>query len=142
MKAQVSLIILGCFACLCWSGCGPSAPGIPLHQAVEKGGLKEVQQHIAAKTDLNKTDLAGWTPLHLAAMKGNLEIVKALVKAGADTQKPGKEGKTPLDVARDKGHKEVVEFLSGVGAPAQKGKSGGRRLMDGGLGVQETMDNM
>src|SRR5262245_26723969 len=82
-------------------GCGPSTPTVPLNQAIEKGDLKLVQQHIAAKSDLNKNDSAGWTPLHLAVMKGNLAMVQALKAAGADTNRRGKNGKTALDLARE-----------------------------------------
>jgi ankyrin repeat protein len=137
MKSQIRLIVLGCISCLCLVGCGPGAPQGTLHQAVEKGNLKAVQQHIAAKSDLNKKNSAGWTPLHLAAMKGDLAIVKALVKAGADMNWKGKDGKTPLDVAGEKGQTAIVKFLQ---EPNQERPS--RRLIDGGLGVGEVLDNM
>jgi ankyrin repeat protein len=137
MKSQIRLIVLGCISCLCLVGCGPAAPQGTLHQAVEKGNLKAVQQHIAAKSDLNKKNSAGWTPLHLAAMKGDLAIVKALVKAGADMNRKGKDGKTPLDVAGEKGQTAIVKFLQ---EPNQERPS--RRLIDGGLGVGEALDNM
>jgi ankyrin repeat protein len=100
-----------------------------------------VKQHIAAKTDLNKKDSAGWTALHLAAMRGDLSIVKVLTEAGADVKIQGKDGQTPLDVAREKSQSEVVDYLQGQ-ATAQPGGGGGRRLIDGGLGVSEAMDNM
>ncbi|MBI2925946.1 MAG: ankyrin repeat domain-containing protein [Verrucomicrobia bacterium] len=122
-------------ACLCWIGCGQTTPSITLHQAVEQGNLKAVQQHIAAKTDLNKTDPAGWTPLHLAAMKGELAMVQALSAAGADVKRKGKTGKTPLDVAREKGQTAIVQFLQ------QRNEKRGRGLVDGGLGVSEVLDN-
>ena len=112
-----------------------TAPSITLHQAVEQGNLKAVQQHIAAKTDLNRTDAAGWTALHLAAMKGNLVIVQALTAAGADVSRKGQAGKTALDVAREKGQTAVVAFLQ------QRNEKRGRGLIDGGLGVSGVLDN-
>jgi ankyrin repeat protein len=135
MKPFVRPIALCLISCLCWMGCGPATPSITLHQAVEQGNLKVVQQHIAAKTDLNKTDTAGWTPLHLAAMKGDLAIVQALSAAGADVKRKGKAGKTPLDVAREKGQTVIVQFLQ------QRNQKRGRALVDGGVGVSEVLDN-
>jgi ankyrin repeat protein len=116
-------------------GCDQTAPSITLYQAVEQGNLKAVQQHIAAKTDLNKADESGWTPLQLAAMKGNLAIVQALSAAGADVKQKGQGGKTALDVAREKGQAAVVQFLQ------QRGEKRGRGLTDGGLGVSDALDN-
>ena len=115
-------------------GC-EQAPSITLHQAVERGNLKAVQQHIAAKTDLNQTDAAGWTALHLAAMKGDLAIVQALCAAGADVNRKGPGGKTPLAVAREKRQAAVVQFLQ------QPHEKRGRGLVDGGLGVSGALDN-
>jgi hypothetical protein len=135
MKPLVRLIALCWISCLCWMGCEQATPSITIHQAVEQGNLKAVQQHIAAKTDLNKPDTAGWTPLHLAAMKGNLAIVQALSAAGADAKRKGKAGKTPLDVAREKGQTAIVQFLQ------KRNEKSGRGLIDGGLGVSEVLDN-
>ena len=94
-----------------------------------------MQQHIAAKTDLNKPDPDGWSPLHLAAMKGDVPIFQALTEAGADLKRKGRFGKTPLDVAKDKGQTAIVQFLQ------QGGQKRGRGLIDGGLGVSEVLDN-
>ena len=110
-----------------------SPPSITLQQAAAQGNLKAVQQHISAKTDLNRTDAAGWTALHLAAMKGNLAIVQALTAAGADVKRRGQAGKTPLDVAREKNQAAVVQFLQ------RRSESRGRGLIDGGTGVSDVL---
>jgi ankyrin repeat protein len=139
MKALPRLIVFSLIACLGWVGCGPSGPRTSLHKAVEQGNLKVVQQHIAAKSDLNKKDAAGWTPLHLAAMKGDVAIVQALIQAGADVKRPGGlAGKTPLQVAQEKGKTEVVRLLQDV---KQAQPKSGRGLIDGGLGVGAAMDS-
>ena len=135
MKPLVCPIALCWISCLFWTGCGQTPPLITIHQAVEQGNLKAIQQHIAAKTDLNKPDTAGWTPLHLAAMKGNLAIVQGLSAAGADAKRKGKAGKTALDVARDKGQTAIVQYLQ------KRSEKRGRGLIDGGLGVSEVLDN-
>ncbi len=128
-----------CAIAFSFLGCEPPAPpAISLHQAVEQGDLAAVQQHIAAKTDLNQPNLAGWTPLHLAAMNGNVAIVQALIAAGADVNKKGQAGKTPLDVARDKRQTTIVQMLQQQPTGTQAPK--GRGLVDGGLGVSETLN--
>jgi ankyrin repeat protein len=77
-------LILTCVFWFCGLGCSEKPPAISLHQAIETGNLKAVQQHVAAKSDLNKIDRDGWTPLHLATLKGNLAVVQALTTGGAD----------------------------------------------------------
>jgi ankyrin repeat protein len=131
-------VVLSLMCCVLGMGCGQTAtaPSMPLSQAVEQGNLKAVQQHIAAKSDLNKADGLGLTPLHLAALKGDVAMVQALSKGGADVQRKARNGKTPLDMAREKGQTAVVELLQQRGQ-----KSGGRGLIDGGLGVSEALDN-
>jgi ankyrin repeat protein len=135
MNPLLRPVVLCWICCLCVLGCGQAPPAISLHQAVERGNLKAVQQHIAVKSDLNKPDASGWTPLHLAAMKGDLPIVQALSAAGADVKRKGKNGKTALEMAREKHQMAVAEFLQ------QRGEKRGRGLIDGGLGVSEVLDN-
>ena len=137
MRSRILLLAALCsFASFCWVGCEQAPPAIALHQAVEQGNLEAVRQHIAAKSDLNKPNLAGWTPLHLAAMQGNLQIVQALVQGGADVSRKGQGGKTPLDLAKEKRQTAIVQFLQ----PSQSGgQKSGRGLVDGGLGVTESM---
>lgn len=120
------------------AGCGPGTPKTSLHQAVQKGDVKTVEQHVAARSDLNVKDKNGWTPLHFAAMKGDLAVVKALTVGGADTTAAGPGGRTPLDMAREKGKSSIVQYLQGV---KPKSGGGGRGLVDGGLGVSEVLAN-
>lgn len=128
---QAAMLVI---VCLLVSSCGTSAPSMSLHSAVEQGNLQAVQQHIAAKTDLDAKDESGWTALHLAAMKGDLAIVQALVAGGADASVTGPQGKTPMDVAREKGQGDVVDYLQA------QSEGGGRRLIDGGTGVSDVLD--
>lgn len=108
-----------------------------LHQAVEKGDMEIVQQHMAAKTSLNKKDYLGRTPLHIAAMKGNVAIAKILIDAGADPERKRKDGKTPLEVARDNNQTAIVQLLQ---TPKEERTGQGRGLIDGGLGVSGAME--
>ena len=120
-------------------GCGQSAPKTSLHQAVQDGNTYLVKKHIAAHSELNKTDTAGLTPLQLAAKNGNLAIVQALTEAGADVNGKGTVGKTPLDLAREQRRTEVVQYFQ-QRASASPSK-GGRGLIDGGLGVSSVLDS-
>lgn len=136
MSPRISTILLSCLFCILLLGCGQSGPKMTLHQAVEKGDLAVVQQHIAAKTGLNKKDYLGRTPLHIAAMRGQVAIAQALMEAGADLELKRKDGKTPLEVAQENGQTAIVQLLQ---AP-KKENTGGRGLIDGGLGVSGAMD--
>lgn len=142
MKATVLWPALICAVGLLTVGCGPGKPAKPLHTAVQEGDYPVVRHHIAAKSDLNAKDKAGWTALHLAAMKGDLPMVQLLANAGADATRKGPGGKTPLEVAREKGQKAVAEFLESkvqaAAAPAPERR--GRGLIDGGLGVSDVLD--
>ena len=137
-----------CLACLLLVGCGPSAPSTPLHVAAGDGNYPAVRRHIAAHTDLNAKDKSGWTALHVAAMAGDVPMVQLLADAGADAARTGPQGKTPVDVAREKGQTSIVQFLeqrlkaeAAKVAPASAGQEkGGRRLIDGGLGVSDVLD--
>jgi ankyrin repeat protein len=134
LRIACALVLLGVL------GCGPEKPKVSLHQAVQKGDLKVVQQHIAARSDLNVADKNGWVPLHFAAMKGELAIVKALAAGGADLSRTGPGGRTPLDMAREKGQVAVAKFLM-TAKPAGGNGGQGRGLVDGGLGVSEVLAN-
>ena len=49
-------------------GCGPKPPDISIHEAVRKGNIEAVKQHLDSGTDVNlKGDQMKWTPLHWAA---------------------------------------------------------------------------
>lgn len=118
--------------------CGPQAPKTPLTEAVRKGDTRTVQQHLAARTDVNLIDRSGWAPLHVAVLKGDLAMVKLLGSAGADVQQPGLKGKTPLDLARENNHPAILQFLQ---QQPERRANTGRGLVDGGLGVSGVLDS-
>ena len=69
---------------------------IELIEAIEKGDIEAVKQHLAAGADVNAKDEAGWTLLHEVGTK---EVAELLIAAGADVNARDKDGKTPFDVA-------------------------------------------
>lgn len=105
------------------NGCGELSPkldppNISLHEAVLKGNLEAVQQHIAAGSNLDeKAPESGASPLISAAVFGEVEIAKALIAAGAKVNhRQTSDGGTPLHVAAFLCHSEIVEALLNHGA--------------------------
>lgn len=141
MRGWVFGLMLGLVTCV---GCGPGKPRGTVTEAAEKGDLIAVQQHIAAKSNLNAPDRNGWTAMHIAARRGDVNIVQALGAGGADPNRRGPGGQTPLDVAKAAGKTAVVQLLqSHTGKARGTEKPGtGRGLVDGGLGVSGAMDGM
>ena len=90
------------------------APNISIHDAVQKGNIEAVKQHIAAGTDVNaKGGVIGGTPLHGAVTFGHKEIVELLIAKGADVNAKGVDGITPLDLATTFRHRrtETADLL-------------------------------
>ena len=91
-------------------------PQTDLHSAVLFGNLDAVNQHIQAKSDLNKKDDYGSTPLNVAVTFGKTAIAKALINGGADLHTTNTEGSTPLHVASFFCRTDIVKALLEKGA--------------------------
>ena len=78
---------------------------IELIEAIEKGDIEAVKQHLAAGADVNAKDEEGWTPLHQAETK---EIAELLISKGADIHAKDRNRVTPLHNAALFGRKEIV----------------------------------
>ena len=95
---------------------GAKAPDISILDAVRKGNIEAVKQHLAAGADV-EFDIYGLSVLDLAAGEGHKEIAELLIAEGADVNtKPGDEETTPLHLAAMNGHTEVAELLIAKGA--------------------------
>ncbi|HAO68281.1 MAG TPA: hypothetical protein DCR17_16545, partial [Verrucomicrobiales bacterium] len=120
MKYQTLLVLLLAFI---FTGCGPSAPKISIHEAVERGDIKTLKEHLEFGTDINaKKD--GMTSLHAAVWFGHIELAKLLISEGADVdaksdgsifQLPSIQ-MTPLHLAITKERVELIELLISGGA--------------------------
>ncbi len=89
----------------------PKAPKMDIFAATFTGNIKAVNQHIAAKTDLNQKDGFGSAPLTIAATFGKTEVAKALIEAGADLNITSADGSAPLHTASFFGYTEIVKQL-------------------------------
>lgn len=88
------------------------APAIGIHEAVIKGNLEAIKQHIKIGSDLNEKELSGGSsPLITACVFGKTEIALALIEAGADVNLINNEGSTALHTAAFFCRTEVVESL-------------------------------
>jgi len=84
-------------------------PDISIHDAVKKGNIEAVKQHIAAGTDVNaKGGVIGGTPLYGAVAFGHKEIVELLIANGADVNAKSVDGITPLDLATTFRHRRAA----------------------------------
>ena len=99
------------------------APEISIYDAVQRGNIQAVKQHIAEGADVNGKikaekwqDIAGWTPLHFAARSNRKEIVELLITVGADVNVEADNGLTPLHNAAANADKEVAELLIAEGS--------------------------
>ena len=93
-----------------FTGCGPSAPKISIHEAVERGDIKTLKEHLEFGSDINaKKD--GMTSLHATVWFGHIELAKLLISEGADLKAVAVNGHTPLSLATVQGNREVVILL-------------------------------
>ena len=94
-----------------------ASPGGGLHEAVLRGHLRTVRQHIEAGRDLNTREPSGGSsPLITAATFGQTEVARALIEAGADLDQQNNDGSTALLTAAFFGRTEIVEALLAAGA--------------------------
>ena len=88
-------------------------------EAIEKGDIEVVKQHLAAGADVNanwnRLEPNGYTLLHLAVHWGNGEIVELLIAKNAHVNAKDKDGRTPLDVAIQYKRTEVADLLRNHG---------------------------
>ena len=119
------------------NGCGKPSPkldppNLSLHEAVLKGNLEAVQQHIAAGSDLDEKDPeSGASPLITAAVFGEVEVAKALIAAGADVNhRQTSDGGTPLHTAAFLCHSEIVEDLLNNGANKNARNNNGHTALE------------
>jgi len=141
-------------------GCGESQPPEPptakdltanqhahflqslLLEAILKGEIEAIKQHLADGADVNAKDEEGFTPLHYAMtvgrsilhrdMQGTVlkEIAEQLIANGADVNAKDDRGRTPLHWAAYDGRNEIAELLITAGADVNAKDGGGDTPLD------------
>ena len=104
-------LLLTTIAAVLVVGCGPSETEIAFANAIYKGSIEEVKQHLAAGAEVNAKDKDGGTPLSYAAFHGQTEIVELLIAKGADVNAKNRYGTTPLDDAIQQKRTETADLL-------------------------------
>jgi ankyrin repeat protein len=82
-----------------------------LTQAIKEGRIKDVEQYIKEKYNLNSFDSDGITPLSAAVVQGDMKIVRLLADKGAGVNTPDINKLTPLHHSVKAGNKDIVAFL-------------------------------
>jgi len=84
----------------------------PLDEAIARGNLAAVLQHLAAHpSDLAGTPDTALAPLHQAILRNRTEIALALLGAGANVDAPDRSQRTPLHLAVERANVPLVEAL-------------------------------
>ena len=113
------------------AGCGKPVPTVDIWTAAGTGNTKELERHLAARTDLNvKEPSGGGTPLMRAAFAGHVEAAALLIKSGAQVDAQNNEGSTALLMAAFFGHPEMVKLLLEKGADVKLKNNKGEAALD------------
>ena len=91
----------------------------PLHDAVSRGDLTEVEALVDHGENINAAGRSGRTPLYYAALQGQNEVVSYLLEKGANPKIGAgwKGNNTPLHVAAQNGNLACVQLLLNNGVP-------------------------
>ena len=109
---------------------GATSREVPLVEAVKDGKVEAVRALVAARNDVNATELDGSTALHWAVHKDDVATVDLLLRAGANVTVVNRYGISPLFLAAENGNAAIIERLLGAGAdPTTKVTAGGTVLM-------------
>ena len=110
---------------------GTSKPEISLMDAVLKGKVEIIQQHISTGTKLDELDPeSGSTALIAAATFGQTEAALMLIESGADLEVQNNEGSTALITAAFFCRTEIVKALLGKGAERGAKNNAGTTALD------------
>jgi uncharacterized protein len=84
--------------------------------AVTRGDVDAVREHLARGADTNARDRYDQTALMLAAHGGHLAVVETLLAHGADTDVTAKYGLSALMLSIVAGHADIARLLARAGA--------------------------
>jgi len=122
----ISLLCLVLTLIFLTTGCKRKEAGA-LHEAAEKGDLKQIQTIIENGRNINVKDRYNRTALHYAVVNSHKDAVELLITNGADVNIKSEEpfwtgyddysaASTPLQVSVLKGQYDIVKLLIAKGA--------------------------
>ncbi|HLK55579.1 MAG TPA: ankyrin repeat domain-containing protein [Chthonomonadaceae bacterium] len=83
----------------------------PLHGAIFKGDVPQLESLLQAGADVNATASEGVTPLMASVFLNNLEALRILLAHNADTEVEDRQGNTALKIAEMSGNQEAADLL-------------------------------
>ncbi|KLO81531.1 Uncharacterized protein LW93_8242 [Fusarium fujikuroi] len=104
----------------------------PIHVAISENNFLGLEQLMAAKADVNRQTLSGYTPLMIAAANGNNTMIQKLLEHSECKKRISQgnaQGVTALHFAVESGSLACVSLLLEAGAPASKTDDYGRTPM-------------
>ncbi len=110
LTATVFIMFLGSCAA------APRGRTTALHEAADEGDIREIEELISEKSDVDARDEEGRTALHYAAIAGDILVTAALLNAGADPNLPDRDGRVPLHFAVLSCNPDLTAMLLGADA--------------------------
>jgi serine/threonine-protein phosphatase 6 regulatory ankyrin repeat subunit B len=102
----------------------------PLLIACRNGQTNVARLLLAAKANIEKSDLYDRTPLNIASARGFTGVCSLLLQQGAKVNVKDNDGMTPLMVSAAQGHEEVCALLLGVLANPSLENQSGKTALD------------
>jgi ankyrin repeat protein len=111
------------------AGVCPAADNPTLADAAEQRNAALVRTLLAARADVNTTQVDGMTALHWAVYHDDEEMAGLLVRAGANANAANLYGVPPLSLAAMNGNAAIVRALLDAGADANASQPGGETVL-------------
>ncbi len=101
-------------------------PAALLHEAVDKGDIREVQTLLERGVDIDAKNEEGWAALHLVVLGEDVKMAQLLIEQGASLEIAAtSHGQTPLHMAVLRGREEMMRLLIEAGVEVDKGDATG-----------------
>ena len=92
----------------------------PLHQAIHRGDLAEVERRLAFFTGPTPSIDEGWMPLHMTVLAppspDRYRIMDAILHCTCCLGTPDLSGRTALDLAEARGDQQAIDRIRAVAA--------------------------
>jgi ankyrin repeat protein len=121
--AGLALLVIGV------AGVSVAAENPTLADAAEQRNAALVRTLLAARADVNTTQVDGMTALHWAVYHDDAEMAGLLVRSGANANATNVYGVPPLSLASMNGNAALVRALLDAGADANASQPGGETVL-------------